>query len=484
MRKALLFTLLSITIIFSSTVFSQCVDEKKSINVPSQYKTITDAINATKSIEYKNQKVTIFVDYDIYNEKGKGILIDRKCLDIIGIPNEKGEKPIIQRKKFEGYEQAVVKIRESNIKFEGFDIDADERCNAYGILVLIANFDKDITQDLTDIFIEKNTIRDIGQSGCSQAHGIVVWSDRVVETIDTEGNNPFFKKEDINKSIWIKNIKISNNLLYNLRLGSSETITIKHNVSDFQVTQNTIFNTDNIGIDVVGFEKNDLQAQKGQITGNNISDLRSGNAAYPWVAGIYVDGGKEVLISENKISSFGFGIEIASEHYKKSVSGIEVKNNLIYENKVAGIGIGHGRNEGDDQRSYVFDCKIFNNFIRDNGIESYKEGEFYDKGQIHLISHIAGGLRNISIYDNNICISNGKNIFRHIYWENYIWKSDDMKEVNKEKLEISFNNNSFFGSIDNKAWYLNGSNTSITKAFLGNYFKEFNVNNILENSCK
>src|SRR6185369_5398364 len=101
-------------------------------------------------------------------------------------------------------------------------------------------YDADIDKDLSNIFIVDNTVRDVGkEDGCTNAHGIVAWS---------------AKTQSINK-LWI--VK---NRLHNLRLGNSETITIKSNVQDFHVNENIIFDTDNIGIDVIGFEDNSFQA--------------------------------------------------------------------------------------------------------------------------------------------------------------------------------------------------------------------------------
>jgi len=129
-----------IVLVFATACIAQCNDtEKRVIEVPKDKQTIKAAINEAKTNQdYKGKKVTIKVKYGIYEEDGKGVLIDRNCLDLIGIPNDKNDKPVIKRKEFKGYEQAVVKIRQSDVRFEGFDIDAQRKCNAFGILVLIA----------------------------------------------------------------------------------------------------------------------------------------------------------------------------------------------------------------------------------------------------------------------------------------------------------------------------------------------------------
>src|ERR1700680_2900546 len=179
MRILKLFFTGGAVLVFATTCIAQCNDtEKRVIEVPKDKQTIKAAINEAKTNQdYKGKKVTIKVKYGIYEEDGKGVLIDRNCLDLIGIPNDKKDKPVIKRKEFDGYEQAVVKIRQSDVRFEGFDIDAQSKCNAFGILVLISKDDADIDKDLSNISIVDNTVRDVGkEGGCNDAHGIVAWS--------------------------------------------------------------------------------------------------------------------------------------------------------------------------------------------------------------------------------------------------------------------------------------------------------------------
>jgi hypothetical protein len=415
----------------SGVIFAQCNDaEKIVIEVPKGQPTISDAINETKTSSYKGKKVTIKVTYGTYDEKGKGVLIDRPCLDVIGIPNDAGKKPIIRRKDFKGYEQAVVKIRESDIKFEGFDIDGQQQCNAFGVLVLIAK-DDDINADFSNIWINKNDVRDIGQAGCRNAHGIVAWSA---------------------KAQGIRNIWIQDNKMFNLRLGDSETITIKNNVRDFHALRNVISNTDNIGIDVIGYEDGSpYQARNGEIKDNVISDLREGNGAYPSVAGIYVDGGKDVLIENNQVRGFGFGLEIASELIMAVVSGITVKNNTFEDNLVAGVGVGHGY----EQRSYVKNCVIRDNKIFNNGIgirEDSNNGTRIDGGQIRLVSYFPDSLENILIENNQIKIAPNKHVQRLIYVENCLSKAKC--EASPKRLDVTVSQNKFSSPDYINAWYI------------------------------
>ncbi|HEX2997714.1 MAG TPA: DUF1565 domain-containing protein, partial [Anaerolineales bacterium] len=82
----------------------------------------------------------------------------------------------------------------------------------------------------------------------------------------------------------LDNIIIDGNQLYNLKLGSSEALVINGNVTNWQVTNNVIHDTNNIGIDAIGFEgtapSND-QARDGLIAYNDVYNINSaGNPAY------------------------------------------------------------------------------------------------------------------------------------------------------------------------------------------------------------
>ncbi|GAA3328692.1 hypothetical protein GCM10020331_073690 [Ectobacillus funiculus] len=78
----------------------------------------------------------------------------------------------------------------------------------------------------------------------------------------------------------------------------------------FKVTYNILRRNDNIGIDVIGFEGVSPveafdQARNGIISNNTVYQISSyGNPAYGnqyAAGGIYVDGGKEIIIERNKV---------------------------------------------------------------------------------------------------------------------------------------------------------------------------------------
>lgn len=147
----------------------------------------------------------------------------------------------------------------------------------------------------------------------------------------------------------LNSISIIDNEIYDLKLGTSEAISVNGNVEDFEITKNFIHDCDNIGIDVIGFEeKSDDerydQARNGVISNNKIKNISSkGNPNYgssECAGGIYVDGGRNIRIENNIITESDIGIEVASEHFLKSSSNILVTNNIIYQNYQTGISIG------------------------------------------------------------------------------------------------------------------------------------------------
>ncbi|WDW10713.1 DUF1565 domain-containing protein [Priestia aryabhattai] len=202
----------------------------------------------------------------------------------------------------------------------------------------------------------------------------------------------------------LNNIEISGNLLENLTLGFSEALTLNGNVKKFVVRANTIRNVNNIGIDIIGFEKiapNQKfdQAREGVISENSIYNVSSySNQAYRHeysAGGIYVDGGKDVVIEHNISSHNDLGIEIASEHQGKQTSNIQVIGNIIYENRFTGISIGGY----DQKRGGTMNTSIAQNILYGN--DTIK----MDGGQLLMQYHATH-----NIINDNIMVSVKSNL--------------------------------------------------------------------------
>ncbi|MEI6233967.1 MAG: right-handed parallel beta-helix repeat-containing protein [Planctomycetota bacterium] len=161
-------------------------------------------------------------------------------------------------------------------------------------------------------------------------------------------------------------------------LGSSESFSFNGNIDGFTVTRCTVHDNDNIGIDAIGWEKtakkND-QARNGVIRDNVVYNINSkGNPAYgneSSAGGIYVDGGRDILIERNHIYHTDYGIEIGCEHRGKTSSGVIVRENLIHDCTVAGLGFGGY----DLQRGTTLNCQFLNNTFFNNDSSNSYTGE-------------------------------------------------------------------------------------------------------------
>jgi len=180
----------------------------------------------------------------------------------------------------------------------------------------------------------------------------------------------------------ITNLVIDGNEVHDLQTGSSESLVLNGNVTKFRVSRNEVYENNNIGIDVIGFERTALdpnvdRARDGVIEENLVYDISSrGNPAYGNEAssdGIYVDGGTHVIIQNNIVHNTDFGIEMASEHSGRDTSYIIARNNLVYYCHTAGISIGgYGPRRGGTDHVIITNNTLYRNNIWRTGT-----GEFY-----------------------------------------------------------------------------------------------------------
>ena len=194
----------------------------------------------------------------------------------------------------------------------------------------------------------------------ADAHGIAVYGTSAPESIN--------------------NIFIENNELHDLILGSSEGVVLNGNVDQFTVTNNVIYNCDNIGIDIIGFEEmapdpDYDQARNGVLSNNLVYDISSfGNPAYGdaySAGGIYVDGGRDIVIERNTVYQSDIGIEIASEHSGRSTSHVTVRNNFLFYNRMTGIAMGGY----DTEHGSTENCVLVNNTLYHNDTLGDGNGE-------------------------------------------------------------------------------------------------------------
>ena len=179
----------------------------------------------------------------------------------------------------------------------------------------------------------------------------------------------------------ITDLIIDGNEVHHLKTGSSESLVVNGNVTNFRITHNVVHDNNNIGIDVIGFERTAPdpavdQARDGVVSGNLVYNITSrGNPAYrndESSDGIYVDGGTRILIEENVIHNVDFGIELASEHKDRATSYITARNNLVYHCHTAGVSIGGYAPE----RGRAEHSTVVNNTLYENDTSATGSGEF------------------------------------------------------------------------------------------------------------
>jgi hypothetical protein len=410
------------------------------------------------AIKNSDTSKTLFVELKVGHHGGaEGILIKRSNVCLYGTG-----RPSVERTKFsnETAEPSVVKIYDgSNVTVKGLEIvgtiSPDNRdVGPTGISVV--NFSG---KEISNIYIEDNVIHTVGQyydygsadgfwrykdSGkencgkhkalngdlkvsCGEAHGIHVASNQNL----------------------VSNVQILKNVLYDLQLGKSEAITVGERVYDFKISDNHISDIDNIAIDIAGRQDSEYQSTWGRVSENNISGLRSAaefggqNDSYPFVAGIYVDGGtglsweKNLEISGNTIEDFGIGISVGSENnfcdknpdrcnddyclrnptkckkkkclFKKKCNYVQVQfveianNDVIRGSQVYGIGIGK---DDSNQNSQTWNIKIIGNTLSGNAITTKSKHLGYS--HLHFGSLEPDSLFAIEVREN-IILSEGDN---------------------------------------------------------------------------
>jgi hypothetical protein len=269
-------------------------------SISEPFKTIQRGISALTAGD------TLLIRSGTYTEKVT-IRNSGSSVGFITIKNYPGEKVIISGSNSAGANLSI--YNNSYIRVEGLELSNNSGNDTpMGISIEGAG---------TNIQIVNNKVYDITSN--SNAHGIAVY-----------GTNPTSP---------ISNLLIEGNEIYNCKLGQSESMVLNGNVTEFKVINNTIHDNDNIGIDFIGYEgtagsgETD-RARDGLCAGNivyNISSINNPTYNDYGADGIYVDGGKNIIIEGNYVKNCDIGIEMASEHKDKTTDGITIRNNLILD---------------------------------------------------------------------------------------------------------------------------------------------------------
>ena len=261
--------------------------------------------------------------------------------------------------------QGVLTIHnQSYVRIEGFEIrnfhTAEHRLAPLGISIMGSGSHIELLRNNVHHIEQTFEGRDAPGSG-GNGFGIAVYG--------TDAKTP------------ITDLIIDGNEVHHLQTGSSESLVVNGNVTNFRITHNVVHDNNNIGIDVIGFERTAPdpavdQARDGVVSGNLVYNITSrGNPAYRDEEnsdGIYVDGGTRILIEQNVMHDVDFGIELASEHKDRATSYITARNNLIYHSHTAGVSIGGYAPE----RGHTDHCTVVNNTLYQNDTSATGTGEF------------------------------------------------------------------------------------------------------------
>ena len=162
----------------------------------------------------------------------------------------------------------------------------------------------------------------------------------------------------------ITGLVIRGNTVDHLRTGASESVVVNGNVNHWAITNNHIYDNDNIGIDAIGYETTLTgkyrytqldRARQGVIAHNVVSHIQSrGNPSYwdhGWcncADGIYVDGGTHIAIRYNHVTTSDIGIEVAAENGRGSADFVDVTHNHITGSLFTGLATGGYCNDKPD----------------------------------------------------------------------------------------------------------------------------------------
>ncbi|MGI9240595.1 MAG: right-handed parallel beta-helix repeat-containing protein [Verrucomicrobiales bacterium] len=327
---------------------------------------------------------TIFVRGGVYNElvspNRSGTSSQR-----ITIRNFPDESPIIDGSgKSVAGQTPILEIDDENyLTIEGFQIrnltTPTNSRTPLGILVTGSSTGIEI------IDCEIYNIRNTGDNG--NAHGILV---------EGTDNTP------------ISGLVIRGNELRDLVLGNSEALVLNGNVDGFEVSGNYVHDCNNLGIDFIGFEGNGPagqdQARNGVCADNIVTNISTlNNPAYGGYSagGIYVDGGRDIIIERNLVSHCDIGIELASEDPDGATSNVTVRDNVIWSNNIGGIFVGGYQ----QRRGAAVDCTIVGNTLVENDTVEEYNGELlvqYNTTNLDVRNNIfVAGRRNVYIIVNN-----------------------------------------------------------------------------------
>jgi hypothetical protein len=306
------------------------------------YATIQEALDAAGAGDVVRVAAGVYAERLIFPRSGN------PTSGFLALEAAPGARPILDGSTLPGGDPAIAIPGRSFVRVTGFEIR--NFADAHAIFASGSG---------THVELRDNRIHDIRGEG---AGGIAVY-----------GTEP----------APITDVVIDGNEIYDTEPAPSEALVVNGNVAGFEITGNVLRDNDNIGIDMIGGEADvnsgaGLVARSGLCRGNRVT--RS-NSSYGggFGAGIYVDGGRDIVIEGNVVTESDLGIEIGAENPGVVATGIVVRNNLLYRNERAGLLFG-----GYDEPVGRANGNVFrgNTLFENNTVGASGEGRYFSGGGI------------------------------------------------------------------------------------------------------
>jgi cysteine-rich repeat protein len=272
--------------------------------VPDDFSTIQAALNAAQAGDMVQVRTGAYHEKLVFPRSGNAVD------GYITLTALAGNSPIVDGTSVAGENLVLIEDR-SYLKLIGFELRNNLGVSdGSGVRILGAG---------SHLEIRNNRIHDVRGS---DAMGITVYATAATP---------------------ISELIIDGNEIYDCEPFQSEALTLNGNVTNFEVTNNIVRDVNNIGIDFIGGETDiqpnpTLVARNGVCRGNVV--LRANQQGGGFAGGIYVDGGRDILIERNLVVGADLGIEVGAENPGTVTQGIIVRDNVLLENRKTGLVFG------------------------------------------------------------------------------------------------------------------------------------------------
>ncbi|MFO0983035.1 MAG: right-handed parallel beta-helix repeat-containing protein [Planctomycetota bacterium] len=205
----------------------------------------------------------------------------------------------------------------------------------------------------------------------------------------------------------ISDLIIAGNQIHDCEPADSEALVLNGNVERFAVTGNVVRDVNNVGIDFIGGEAdiNPSFVARNGVCAGNLVERANANYGGGFAAGIYVDGGKDIVVRGNVVTQSDLGIEIGAENAGIVVTGVVVRDNVLYGNLQAGLVFGGY----DSTAGRVNSCQFLGNTCFKNDTTGQFLGELWINWASDNVVHdniFYSTAQNVLLYSENGNVNN------------------------------------------------------------------------------